>query len=201
MTIGLLGGAFDPPHNGHVVLASEAVRHFDLSRLVVIVTGSPPHKPVGTPAEIRYRLARAAFAGMSGVELSRFELEREGPSYTLTTARWARTELGEDIVFVVGADEFASFLSWHEPEAVLANVRLGVATRPGFPRERLEAVLARLSAPERVELFEIPALPVSSTGIRERVARGEPIDALVPPPVADLIAELGLYRVGEAEAI
>ena len=62
MTIGLLGGAFDPPHNGHVVLASEAVRHFDLSRLVVIVTGSPPHKPVGTPAEIRYRLARAAFA-------------------------------------------------------------------------------------------------------------------------------------------
>jgi nicotinate-nucleotide adenylyltransferase len=184
MTIGLLGGAFDPPHNGHLVLAREAIRHFDLRRLVVIVTGTPPHKEVGTPAELRFRLAEAAFAGIEGVELSRVELEREGPSYTLDTARWARAVLGEDVVFLIGADEFASFLSWHEPEGVLASVRLGVATRPGYPRSRLDAVLAQLSRPDRVELFEIPALPVSSTEIRDRAGRGEPID------------DLGLYRVG-----
>lgn len=194
MTVGLLGGAFDPPHNGHLLLAREARRHFGLRRLVVIVTGSPPHKEVGTPAELRFRLAEAAFAGIEGVELSRVELERNGPSYTLDTARWARSELGEDVVFVIGADEFVSFLTWHEPEAVLASVRLGVAARPGYPRARLDAVLERLTRPERVELFEISALSVSSTEVRDRVGRGEPIDDLVPPAVASLVTALGLYR-------
>lgn len=194
MTVGLLGGAFDPPHNGHLVLAREAIRRLALRRLLVIVTGTPPHKEVGTPAELRYRLTEAAFAGVEGVELSRLELEREGPSFTVDTARWARETLGEDVVFVVGADEFASFLSWHDPEGVLKSVRLAVATRPGYPRDRLETVLGKLSRPDRVVFFEIPALPISSTEIRARVARGEPIDDLVPPAVAKLVWELGLYR-------
>jgi nicotinate-nucleotide adenylyltransferase len=193
MTTGLLGGAFDPPHNGHLVLAGEAMRHFVLERLVVVVTGNPPHKPVDTPAEVRYALAEAAFAGRPGIELSRFELEAPGPSYTELTARWARETWG-DVVLLVGADEFASFLSWHDPNGVLAEVRLGVATRPGYPVGRLEAVLARLDRPDRVERFPIPALPISSTEIRERVARGEPVDDLVPPQVARLIAELRLYH-------
>jgi len=191
-TTGLLGGAFDPPHNGHLVLADEAIRRFRLERLVVVVTGDPPHKEVGTDAETRFRLAEAAFAGRPRVELSRWELDRPGPSYTVDTARWAEATYG-DCVFLVGADEFAGFLSWQDPEGVLAHVRLGVATRPGHPREALEAVLARLSHAERVELFEIPAVPVSSTDLRARVARGQPIDELVPAEVAQLIAELGLY--------
>lgn len=189
---GLLGGAFDPPHNGHVALAVEAVRHFALARLVVVVTGDPPHKPVETDAETRFRLAGAAFAGLPLAELSRHELERRGPSYTVDTARWARETYG-DVVFVVGADEFADFLSWKDPNGVLEHVRLGVAARPGFPREVLDPVLARLERPGRVELFEIPAVPVSSSEIRARVARGELVDELVPPAVATLIAELGLY--------
>ena len=193
MTVGLLGGAFDPPHGGHLVLAEEAIRRFSLELLVVVVTGTPPHKTVETPAEVRLRLARAAFEGMPRVEVSRHELDRPGPSYTVETARWARDRYG-DVVFLVGADEFASFLSWHDPEGVLEAVRLGVATRPGYPRERLDAVLARLSRPERVELFEIPAVPVASTELRARAARGEPLDGLVPPGVAALVAELGLYR-------
>lgn len=195
MTTGLLGGAFDPPHNGHLVLADEAIRRFALERLVVVVTGIAPHKTVETDAEIRYRLAEAAFGGRPLVELSRHELDLAGPSYTVNTARWAEERWG-DVVFVAGADEFAGFLSWRDPNGVLRHVRLGVATRPGYPRERLEAVLGELERPERVELFDLPALPIASSEIRERVARGEPIDHLVPPRVAELVAELGLYRRG-----
>jgi nicotinate-nucleotide adenylyltransferase len=193
VTVGLLGGAFDPPHNAHLVLADEAIRHFGLERLIVVVTGMPAHKQVSTAADTRYRLARAAFAETTGVEVSRHELDRPGPSYTVDTAAWAKVAFG-DCVFVVGADEFASFLSWRDPDGVLASVRLGVATRPGYPRERLDDVLVRLAQPERVELFEIPALPVASTELRERIAQGKPIDDLVPPAVAALVAELGLYR-------
>jgi nicotinate-nucleotide adenylyltransferase len=190
---GLLGGAFDPPHNGHLVLADEAIRHFALERLVVVVTGTAPHKTVETPPELRYRLAEAAFSGRARVELSRHELDLPGPSYTVDTARWAG-QRWSDVVFVVGADEFESFLSWRNPDGVLQHVRLGVATRPGYPLGRLHEVLRELERPERVDLFDIPALPIASTEIRERVARGQPIGDLVPPAVAELIADLGLYR-------
>lgn len=194
---GLLGGAFDPPHKGHLVLADGAIRHFALERLVVVVTGIAPHKIVETDPEIRYRLAEAAFGGREGIELSRRELDLPGPSYTVDTACWAEERWG-DVVFVVGADEFASFLSWRDPNGVLEHARIGVATRPGYPRERLEQVLLELERPERVVFFEIQALPIASTEVRERVARGLPIDDLVPPAVAELIAELGLYRAGSS---
>jgi nicotinate-nucleotide adenylyltransferase len=194
VTVGLLGGAFDPPHNGHLALADAAIRHFDLEHLLVVVTGLAPHKPVETDPEIRFRLATAAFSGQPAVELSRWEVDRPGPSYTVETARWARERFGDDTVFVLGADEFASFLTWREPEELLRHVRLGVGTRPGYPRASLEAVLGRLERRDRVELFEMPELPISSTGIRELVAQGLPIADLVPPAVATLIAELGLYR-------
>lgn len=193
MTVGMLGGAFDPPHDGHLTLADVAIAHFALDRLIVVVTGTPPHKPVDTPAEVRYLLAQAAFAGRPGVEVSRLELDRPGPSYTVETARYARDTYGPDTVFLIGADEFASFLAWHEPEGVLDAVRLGVATRPGYPVERLYAVLRKLSRPDRVELFAIPELAVASTEIRARVARGESIADAVPAAVAALIEELHLY--------
>ena len=192
MTTGLFGGAFDPPHNGHVALARAALERFGLDRLVVVVTGDPPHKDVRTDAETRFRLAKEAFAGLSEVELSRHELERAGPSYTVDTARWAEEEWG-DVVFLVGADEFADFRAWKDPDEILEHVRLGVATRPGYPREGLDPVLAGLRRPERVELFEIPEVDVSSTEIRRRVSHGDPIDALVPPGVARLVVEDGVY--------
>lgn len=192
MTTGVLGGAFDPPHDGHLALARAAVDRFGLERLVVVVTGDPPHKAVETDAETRFRLAQAAFAEVPGAELSRHELERAGPSYTVDTARWAEGEWG-DVVFLVGADEFADFPGWKEPDEILEHVRLAVATRPGYPRERLDEVLGGLRRPERVELFEIPAVDVSSTEIRRRARLGEPIDDLVPPGVARLVVEDGVY--------
>ncbi len=193
MTTGLFGGAFDPPHNGHVALARGAVEHFALERLVVIPTGVAPHKEVRTPGELRLRLAEAAFADVPGAEVSDWELERGVPSYTLETTRWARHRWGE-ILFLVGADQFAALDTWHRPDDVLELARLGVATRPGFARETLEALRERLRDPSRVDFFEIEPVAVSSTQLRERVARGEPIDGLVPPAVARHIAVHRLYR-------
>jgi len=192
VTTGVLGGAFDPPHNGHLALARAAIERFGLDRLVVVVTGDPPHKAVESGAETRFRLAEEAFGDLPGVELSRHELDRTGPSYTVETARWAHGRWG-DVVFLIGADQLADFSGWKEPDEILEHTRLGVATRPGYPRERLDEVLAGLRRPERVELFEIPAVDASSTEIRRRVALGEPIDDLVPPGVARLVVENGLY--------
>ncbi|HSK14677.1 MAG TPA: nicotinate-nucleotide adenylyltransferase [Gaiellaceae bacterium] len=195
MTVGLLGGAFDPPHLGHVALAREALERFALDRLLVVVTGEPPHKEVATDAETRFALAEAAFGALPGVQLSRRELDRPGPSYTVDTVRWAEERWG-DVVFLIGADELADFLAWKAPDEILEHARLGVATRPGFHRERLDPVLTRLRRPERIELFEIPAIRVSSSDVRERVRRGEPIDGLVPDEVARLVVERGLYHEG-----
>jgi nicotinate-nucleotide adenylyltransferase len=190
---GLFGGAFDPPHAGHVALAEAAIAHFALERLVVIPTGVAPHKLVVTPAELRCRLAEAAFESVPRVEISRWELDRGEPSYTLETTRWAREHYGE-LIFLVGADQFAKLETWHRPDEVLELARLGVATRPGYPRQALDAVLARLRDPSRVDFFELEPHPVSSTEVRARIARGEPIDGLVPPAVAQLVEDLGLYR-------
>jgi nicotinate-nucleotide adenylyltransferase len=193
VSVGLLGGAFDPPHVGHVALAQAALRELELERLVVVVTGRPPHKRVDTDAETRLRLAEAAFGRLPRVGVSRHELGREGPSYTVETARWAGDTF-DDPIFIVGADEFADFLSWRDPQRLLEHVRLAVAGRPGYSTGRLDAVKARLDRPEAVAYFELEPISVSSREIRRRISAGEPIDGLVPPAVARLIGDLGLYR-------
>jgi nicotinate-nucleotide adenylyltransferase len=183
--VGLLGGAFDPPHNGHVTLAQAALEHFGLERLLVLVVGAPGHKPVETAVEDRLVLSRLAFA-----DLPRTEVVRDDNAYTIDSVRhWA----ANDTVFLIGADQLADFLSWREPEAILDRVLLGVATRPGSPRRRLEEVLAALNRSERIELFEIPAVPVSSREIRARLARGEHVDELIPEAVGREIERAGLY--------
>jgi nicotinate-nucleotide adenylyltransferase len=181
--IGLLGGMFDPPHNGHVALAQTAREELGLEELVVLVVAQPGHREVQCPVELRLELARAAFPGA--------RVEREDHPRTVDSVRDGHFG---DAVFLVGADEFAGFLSWKEPDEILEHVRLGVATRPGFPRERLQEVLARLQRPDRVLFFDNEPLPASSTEIRERAGRGEPVDGLVPPGVARMIDQQGLYR-------
>jgi nicotinate-nucleotide adenylyltransferase len=183
---GLFGGAFDPPHNGHVELARAALYRFALDPLVVLVVAAPGHKPVETDVEARLELARAAFGDLPAVEV-----RREEHAFTVDSVRDGAYD---DALFLVGADEFADFLTWKEPREVLEHVRLAVATRPGFPRERLEPVLEELGRPDRVELFEIAAIPASSTQVRNRIRNGQPIGEYVPPEVAAVIDRLGLYR-------
>jgi nicotinate-nucleotide adenylyltransferase len=181
--IGLLGGTFNPPHNGHVALARQATDQFGLDDLAILVAARPGHKHVDLDPETRLRLARAAFPGCE-VLLD----EHERTVDTLEDGPW------HDPLFVIGADQFADFLTWKDPNGVLERTRLAVATRPGYPRERLGAVLEQLLRPDRVLFFEIDPVPISSEDLRDRVARGEPIDAFVPPAVAELIQREGLYR-------
>jgi len=185
VSTGLLGGTFNPPHYGHLALAEAAEEHFGLDDLVVLVTARPGHKKVDVDAERRLRLARAAFPDYD-VELDPYERTVD----MLRAGRW------HDPIFLVGADSFSELLAWKEPDELLALARLGVAARPGYPPELLRPVLDRLARPERVEFFEIEPVPISSREVRDHVARGEPIDALVPPAVAGEIEALGLYREG-----
>ena len=184
--VGILGGAFDPPHNGHVALAREAVEHFRLERLLVRVVADPGHKEVDTAPDLRLQLAELAFSSLAVAEVSLDPFAR-------TVDSLEQLQLA-DPVFLLGADELAAFPTWTRPERVLELARIGAATRPGIDLAVLEAVIASLSRPDRVELFPITPLPVSSSEIRERVAAGLPIDGLVPPAVAEAIDRLGLYR-------
>jgi nicotinate-nucleotide adenylyltransferase len=184
--VGILGGAFDPPHDGHVALAREAICHFGLERLLVRVVADPGHKEVATPATTRLRLAQLAFASVPGAEVSLDPFARTVDSLEA---------LGlDDPVFLIGADELAAFPTWVRPARVLELSRLGAATRPGVDMAPLQRVVARLSQPDRVELFPITPHDVSSSEVRARAAEGGPLDGLVPPSVAAEIERLGLYR-------
>jgi nicotinate-nucleotide adenylyltransferase len=184
--IGLFGGAFDPPHNGHVALLGQARAALGLDETVVIVAAAPGHKAVETDASVRLRLAEAAFPEETVVlddHARTIDMLHEHPEW-------------EGAVFLLGADEFAAFPGWKEPEALLELVRLGVATRPGFPQESLDAVLARLDHPDRVAFFDLEPLPIASSELRRRLDEGDDVSALVPAAVWEQIERDGLYGRG-----
>ena len=183
MGVVLYGGAFDPPHLGHVAVAAAARERLAVERLVVLVSERPAHRAVHADVEDRLALSRAAFPG-DDVRLDPHP----------RTVDLLRAEGFDDPVFVIGADQFQSFLSWSEPGEVLARTRIAVATRPGFPQEDLDTVVEQVGRRERVLFFEIEPNPGASTDVRARVAAGQPLDGLVPLAVARLIEERGLYR-------
>ena len=174
----LYGGAFDPPHVGHVAVADAARAHFGVARLVILVSERPAHRTTQASPEDRLALARAAFPG-DDVRLDRHP----------RTIDLLRSDRFENPVFVIGADQFAAFLTWAEPDEVLERATLAVATRPGVPREQLDEVLAQLASPEKVVFLSIEPNPASSTEIRDG---SSPED--VPPAVAHLIENRWLYR-------
>jgi nicotinate-nucleotide adenylyltransferase len=183
VTTGLFGGAFDPPHLGHVALAREAKRRFGLDWFVVLVSTNPEHKAVETPAEDRLALAQAAFPG-DDVRLD----EHPRTVDMLRAGDW------ENPLLLVGADQLAAFRHWKEPDAVLDIARVAVATRPGLGLEELADALGELGRPDRIELFEIEPWAVASRDLRARAAAGESLEGLVPPAVAREIERRGLYR-------
>lgn len=193
-----MGGSFDPIHYGHLVAASEVAHRFSLERVIFCPTGQAWHKSSEgrAPAEIRYLMTVVATAADPRFEVSRVDIDRPGPTYTVDTLRdlrQAREAAGEppaDWYFITGADALAEILGWRDPEQVVAAAHFVGVTRPGH-------VLTDPGLPSaRVSLLEVPALAISSTDIRERVARGEPISYLVPDGVAHLIDKHRLYRAG-----
>lgn len=184
MGVVLYGGAFDPPHLGHVAVSDAARGRFGVDRLVILVNEHPGHREVHASAEDRLALARAAFP-RDDVRLDPYP----------RTVELLRAESFDDPTFVVGADQFRAFLTWSEPNEVLERARVAVATRPGFGWDRLKAVLEALDRPDRVEFFEIEPNPAASTDVRARAAAGESLAGLVPAAVERLIEERGLYRL------
>ena len=187
-----MGGTFDPIHIGHLVCAEEARWQFGLDEVIFIPAGSPWQKREVTPAEDRYLLTMLASASNPHFSVSRIEIDRRGPTYTLETLQVLRDFHGDraELFFITGADAVLEILTWKEPEALLEAARFIAATRPGYDLDKLD--LDRFG--DRVSVIEIPALAISSTDIRERVRDGRPIQYLVPPEVATFIADRALYR-------
>jgi nicotinate-nucleotide adenylyltransferase len=193
----VLGGAFNPPHIGHLLLAQEARWQLELDRVLLMVTGEAPHKEIeGDPgAEVRLEMATRAAADEEAAEASPLEVEREGPSYAYRTLELlAEEERGRQLFFLVGADVAASLESWEKPERVLELAKLAVVPRQDIEMEAVDSTLDRLGAADRAEIIQMPLCGVSSTMIRERVRRGRPLRHLVPEGVERLIAERELYR-------
>jgi nicotinate-nucleotide adenylyltransferase len=193
--IGVMGGTFDPIHLGHLVAAEEARWQFDLDRVVFVPAGRPWQKPVGvTPPEDRYLMTVLATASNPAFTVSRLEIDHPGPTYTVDTLRRLRAEQTDDtrLYFIIGADAVLQILSWKEPDQVLAQAEFIAATRPGFDLDRLVSQVP--GATDRIHLMKIPALAISASDIRARVARGAPIQYLVPDGVARYIHEHGLYQ-------
>ena len=199
---GILGGTFDPPHLGHLVLAQEALIHLRLERVWFVPTGAPPHKPNRQVSshDDRRAMVERAIAGNPRFALSAIELERSGPSYSVDTLAQLRREWGESVSmsFIMGWDMLTYLPQWRQPEQVIATLDRIVAThRPGFiadPEEiaQLERAFPGLSG--KLAILAAPQVDVSSTEIRHRVASGVPIRYLVSDSVRSYIEEHGLYR-------
>jgi nicotinate-nucleotide adenylyltransferase len=191
-----MGGTFDPIHVGHLVTAEAARAAFRLDEVLFIPTGQPWMKAerAVSAAEHRYLMTVIATAGNPRFAVSRIEVDRKGPTYTVETLQQLLREAdGEvELFFITGADAMLEILQWKDPGEVLALAHVIAATRPGFDLARFEAD-ARTSHP-RVSVMDIPALAISSTDIRRRVAEGQPIRYLVPEGVESYIQKSGLYR-------
>jgi nicotinate-nucleotide adenylyltransferase len=198
MKLGVLGGTFDPIHNGHLAVAEEVKDRLDLNEVLFVPAGQPWLKADTTvsPAEHRVTMVHLAIAGIAHYSTSTMEIEREGPSYTLDTLAeiWHRLGNGDDVYFILGWDGLSQLPRWHAPERIIRLCRLVAVPRPGAARPDLAALegsIPKLS--ERVILLDKPQVDISASEIRERVARGVSITGLVPRVVEDYISEQGLY--------
>jgi nicotinate-nucleotide adenylyltransferase len=190
--IGVMGGTFDPIHHGHLVAASEVAQVFTLDEVVFVPTGQPWQKDDRnvSPSEDRYLMTVIATASNPRFSVSRIDIDRGGPTYTIDTLRDLRVERGDEaeLFFITGADALAQIMSWQDVNELFALAHFVGVTRPGHR-------LTGDGLPEdKVSLVEVPALAISSTDCRQRVASGEPIWYLVPDGIVQYIAKRRLYR-------
>jgi nicotinate-nucleotide adenylyltransferase len=185
-----MGGTFDPIHHGHLVAASEVADRFRLDEVVFVPTGQPWQKGAVSPAEDRYLMTVIATASNPRFQVSRADVDRDGPTYTVDTLRDLRAAYGSEaeLFFITGADALDRILSWKDALEMLSLARFVGVTRPGF-------VLSDAHLPEdSVTLVEVPAMAISSSDCRSRVAAGKPVWYLVPDGVVQYIAKRSLYR-------
>lgn len=197
--VGVMGGTFDPIHHGHLVAASEVQAWFDLDEVVFVPTGDPWQKSDRrvSPAEHRYLMTVIATAANPRFNVSRVDIDRDGPTYTIDTLRDLGEQLPDaELYFITGADALANIFTWRGVDELFSLARFVGCTRPGFEMEMetLEGI-----PEDRVTLVEIPALAISSTDCRERKKRGEPVWYLVPDGVVQYIAKHDLYPSGDSE--
>ncbi len=189
--IGVMGGTFDPIHNGHLVAASEVADAFDLEEVIFVPTGVPWHKKAVSSAEHRYLMTVIATAANPSFTVSRVDIDRPGVTYTIDTLQEiARLYPGADIFFISGADAIAQILAWKDIEKIWPLATFVAVTRPGHNLELPKTDKAA------IERLEVPALAISSTAVRDRVTAGKPIWYLVPDGVVQYIAKHELYGAG-----
>lgn len=198
LRIGLFGGTFDPPHLGHLILASEAQTQLGLNRLLWILTPEPPHKldQAITPVEDRLAMVQLAIADNPAFELSRIELDRPGPHYTLDTIQLvAAQNPGADIVPIIGGDSLRDLPKWHEPQKlVYACHWIGVMRRP-YDRSNLDELESQLPGiSSKVHYVDAPLLEIASREIRNRIAEGKSVRYYLPANVFDYISQHHLYQ-------
>ena len=197
MRLGIFGGTFDPPHSGHLALALAALAQLSLDRVLWVVTADPPHKlgqPL-SPIQDRLDMALAAIRRYPRFEISRVDIDRPGPHWSVDTVLLLKHfQPDAEWVYLMGGDSLRDLPTWGRPQELLANASLGVLVRPDAKVDlaRLEQVLPGISS--RVAFVSAPPQDISSHAIRQRVAAGQPIDGLVPSGVADLIRSRALYR-------
>ena len=190
--VGVMGGTFDPVHHGHLSAASEVAARFALDEVVFVPTGQPWQKSssrVSSP-EDRYLMTVIATASNPRFSVSRVDVDRPGPTYTKDTLHALQAEHGSaELFFITGADALSQILGWHAAEELFSLAHFVGVSRPGY-----EAVDLSRFPDGAVTLLEVPALAISSTGCRARVARGDPVWYLVPDGVVQYIEKRGLYR-------
>jgi nicotinate-nucleotide adenylyltransferase len=191
----MMGGTFDPIHVGHLAIADDVREALGLERILFVPAGTPPHKPAAAVTPVQHRLAmvEAAIGDNAGFELSRIEVDRPGPSYTVDTVEALAASF--DVTVILSVETFHELPSWHEPDRLFAAAQVAVVPREGYAAPD-PAWLAQTfpGREDRVRYVEAPHLGVSSTGIRARIAAGRTIRYLVPPAVASYIGANGLYR-------
>jgi nicotinate-nucleotide adenylyltransferase len=200
LRIGILGGTFDPIHYAHLIIAQECGYRLQLDQVLIVPAAQPPHKIGRTvsPAHHRLAMAELAAAGNPLLRVSHLEVERQGPSYSVDTVIALRERHGAEaaLFFIIGVDALAEMITWHQPRRLLRLCQLAVVLRPNYTLD-LEQLLPSLpELAESVVPVSTPALEISSTDLRNRVARGEPIKYQVPDAVEDYIREHGLYLEG-----
>ena len=196
LRIGILGGAFNPPHLGHLILAQEAYTHLGLDRVVFMPYAEPSHRTLEDDpgADVRLTMCEHAVSADARFAVSALEVERGGPAYTVETLRELRSRAGDDELFLLlGGDQAASLGSWQEPEEVLSLAVVAVAERDEWRRGSIMDRLHGFDAAERVRFFEMPRVDISSSLIRARARAGKPIRYLVPDKVANYVGAQSLY--------